>query len=136
MGPVTFWQPRKSKGTLRSTCLVVRRSLALNQLDLILKSSSMGEGLMPGQILRLTDVLTLTGLGRSTIYSHIAAELWPKPVSLGARAVGWPALEVDALISARIAGHTDDQIRELVTQLEAERASRANTPWSPARKLV
>jgi len=42
-------------------------------------------------------------------------------VSLGGRAVGWPAHEVAALNAARIAGKPDNEIRELVAQLEATR---------------
>ena len=43
--------------------------------------------------------------------------------SLGARAVGWPSDEIDLLIAAWIAGNTDDEIRALVTKLEANRKS-------------
>jgi prophage regulatory protein len=42
-------------------------------------------------------------------------------VKLGARAVGWPAREVAAINAARIAGRSDDEIRVLVTKLEAAR---------------
>jgi len=62
-----------------------------------------------------------SGLSRSTIYLRIAEGLWTRPVSLGARAVGWPADEVDALNAARIAGKSDDEIRDLVIKLEAAR---------------
>ena len=46
-----------------------------------------------------------------------------RPVSLGARAVGWPAHEVDALNAARIAGKPETEIHALVAKLEAARAS-------------
>jgi prophage regulatory protein len=59
----------------------------------------------------------------STLYLRIAQGLWTKQVSLGARAVGWPAAEVDALNAARIAGKTDGEIRALVLRLEAARAA-------------
>lgn len=72
-------------------------------------------------ILRLAKVLSSNGLSRSTIYSHISNGLWTKPVSLGVRAVGWPASEVAALNNARIAGKTDNEIRALVIELEAAR---------------
>jgi prophage regulatory protein len=51
--------------------------------------------------------------------------LWPKQVSLGARAVGWPESEVQAMNSARIAGKSDEAIRALVAQLEAARKDAA-----------
>ena len=42
-------------------------------------------------------------------------------MSLGPRAVGWPSDEVEAINAARIAGKTDDEVRVLVTKLEAAR---------------
>jgi prophage regulatory protein len=44
-----------------------------------------------------------------------------KPVRLGARSVGWPANEVSELLSARIAGKSEDDICALVKALEAKR---------------
>jgi prophage regulatory protein len=76
-------------------------------------------------ILRLPTVKAECGLARSTIYLRMAQGLWPKPVSLGARAVGWPAGEVASLNAARIAGKSDEEIRGLVAQLEAARESAA-----------
>lgn len=72
-------------------------------------------------ILRRKQVEAETGYSRSTIYLRIAQGLFIKPVSLGARAVGFPAGEVTALNAARIAGKTDADIRALVTRLQALR---------------
>lgn len=72
-------------------------------------------------ILRIPAAKTQSGYSRSTIYLRIAQGLWTKPVSLGSRAVGWPAHEIDALNVARISGNTDAQIRELVESLHAKR---------------
>ena len=47
----------------------------------------------------------------------------PRPVSLGPRAVGWPASEVAALNTARIAGKSDAEIRDLVASLQAARTA-------------
>ena len=76
---------------------------------------------MKRTILRIPAVKIESGLSRSTIYLRISQGLWTKPVSLGARAVGWPSDEVAALNAARIAGKTDDEIRALVAKLEAAR---------------
>jgi prophage regulatory protein len=76
---------------------------------------------MKRTILRLPAVKSESGLSRSTIYLRVSQGLWTKPVSLGARAVGWPSDEVDAINAARIAGDTDDDIRNLVKKLEAAR---------------
>jgi prophage regulatory protein len=78
---------------------------------------------MINTILRLPSVKSESGLSRSTIYLRIAEGLWTKPVSLGARAVGWPSEEVAAINAARIAGKTDDEVRTLVVKLEASRKS-------------
>lgn len=72
-------------------------------------------------IQRLPAVKSESGLSRSTLYLRISQGLWTKPVSLGARAVGWPSSEVAAINAARIAGKTDDEIRALVVKLEAAR---------------
>jgi prophage regulatory protein len=76
---------------------------------------------MKRTILRIPAVKSESGLSRSTIYLRISQKLWTKPVSLGARAVGWPSDEVDAINAARIAGKTDDEIRALVAKLPAAR---------------
>jgi prophage regulatory protein len=76
---------------------------------------------MKRTILRIPAVKSESGLSRSTIYLRISQKLWTKPVSLGARAVGWPSDEVAAINAARIAGKTDEEIRVLVARLEAAR---------------
>ena len=78
---------------------------------------------MTHTILRLPAVKANTGLSRSTIYLRIAQGVFTHPVSLGPRAVGWPAYEVAALNAARIAGKPESEIRALVAKLEAARAA-------------
>ena len=80
---------------------------------------------MTQAILRLPAVKLATGLSRSTLYLRIAQGVFTHPVSLGGRAVGWPAHEVATLNAARIAGKPDNEIRELVVQLEAARKAAA-----------
>jgi prophage regulatory protein len=76
---------------------------------------------MKHTILRISAVKSESGLSRSTIYLRIAEGLWTKPVSLGARAVGWPSDEVESINAARIAGKSDEEVRILVAKLEAAR---------------
>ena len=54
------------------------------------------------RFLRLPEVLARTGLSRSTIYVRLDQGRFPRPVSLGARAVGWIEAEVDEWIRDRI----------------------------------
>lgn len=57
----------------------------------------------PTVILRRRAVQDRTGLSRSTIYLRMAQGTFPKPISLGPRAVGWAEVEVDQWIADRIA---------------------------------
>ncbi len=74
-------------------------------------------------LLRRRSVQHASGHSRSTLYLRISEGLWTRPVSIGPRAVAWPASEVAALNAARVAGKTDDEIRELVTQLHTARTA-------------
>ncbi len=58
----------------------------------------------------------------ASVYNLIRGGLWPKPVQIGQRSVGWPDEEVKAICAARIAGQSDEQIRALVNRLHAKRA--------------
>jgi prophage regulatory protein len=48
----------------------------------------------PASFLRLNEVIRLTGLARSTVYRLMAANSFPAPCRLGARAVGWRNTDV------------------------------------------
>lgn len=74
------------------------------------------------RLLRLDAVLIATGLKPTPLYEQVQSGLFPRAVKIGARAVAWPAHEVDAVLAARIAGKTDDELRTLVAELQAGRA--------------
>jgi prophage regulatory protein len=57
---------------------------------------------MPRKILRLPIVLDRTGLSRSTVYQRVTEGRFPRPVSLGARAVGWIETEVEEWIARQV----------------------------------
>ena len=76
---------------------------------------------MEVEIIRLPEVSRTTGLARSTIYLRIEQGLLPKPVSLGGKAVGWPATEISQINAARIAGKSNEEIKNLVDELENQR---------------
>lgn len=75
----------------------------------------------PITIIRRKQLEQRMGIGRSTIYLRISQSLITSPVSLGAHSVGWPLHEIDAIIAARVAGKSDDEIKTLVSELEAAR---------------
>lgn len=73
-------------------------------------------------ILRMPSVKAETGhRSHASIYNAIRAGLFTKPVPIGQRSVGWPDYEVRAINTARIAGRSDAEIKELVRQLHAKR---------------
>lgn len=74
-------------------------------------------------LLRLPSVINATGLSRSGVYAYIADGLLPKPVKIGERATAWPSDELDSIVRARIAGKSEDEIRQLVATLHDQRAA-------------
>jgi prophage regulatory protein len=75
------------------------------------------------RIMRSPEVIQISGMPRSTRVLHISKGLWPRPVSIGGRAIGWLSTEVDAILAARVAGKSDEEIRQLVRNLEAQRTA-------------
>lgn len=71
----------------------------------------------PTIILRLRAVLRMCDRSRSAHYCNVDQGLLTPSVLLGARAVSWPAYEIDPLSAARIAGKSGAEIRSLVKSL-------------------
>ena len=71
------------------------------------------------RIIRLKEVIDCTGLGRSTIYKYIGEGSFPKPVSLGNRAVGWVESEVMGWVMARIEARDAHESLTAVSPLKA-----------------
>jgi prophage regulatory protein len=57
---------------------------------------------MAPRILRRQLVEAQTGLSRSKIYDLVAREQFPRPIKIGARAVGWVEADIEAWINAKI----------------------------------
>ena len=80
-------------------------------------------------IWRLPKALAESGKTRSPWYADIARGLMTRPVKIsGARAAGYPAHEVQAIINARVAGANDDELRALVDRLHDARKAAASMP--------
>ena len=76
--------------------------------------SSIGNRLM-----RLQQVMQVTGLARSTIYKLIARGEFPSSVKLTARAVGWRSYDVDRWISSRLqSGALGSELQRSSVKLE------------------
>lgn len=54
------------------------------------------------KILRLKEVLSITGLSKTSIYDFVADGSFPMSVQLGARSVGWIESEIDDWINKKI----------------------------------
>lgn len=72
-------------------------------------------------ILRRPDIESDYGIPHSTQYRLTEDGLFPTSVPLGLRAVGWLEVEVKAVLSARAAGRSDEEIRKLVEDLKTAR---------------
>jgi prophage regulatory protein len=57
---------------------------------------------MEKKVLRLPRVTEATGLPRSTIYLKISKKLFPAPILLGARSVGWLESDIHNWIEQQI----------------------------------
>lgn len=56
---------------------------------------------MHDEILRKPRVLTIIGLGNTSLYEAIKRGDFPAPVKLGVRAVGWRRSDVEAWLASR-----------------------------------
>ena len=72
-------------------------------------------------MLRVADVQKATGYPRTSVYQKIQEGLFPRAVSMGLRTAVWPKHEVEAIVSARMAGDGDEEIRALVKELMNDR---------------
>lgn len=64
---------------------------------------------MQDQILRLPQVQQVTGLSKSSIYAFVKEGMFPHPVQLSARAVGWSSAAVQEWIRARVGAAGGEQ---------------------------
>ena len=63
------------------------------------------------RILRLPLVRERTGLSRSSIYLRISEGRFPRPISLGERAVGWLESEITEWLNRRIEASRQAELR-------------------------
>lgn len=61
------------------------------------------------RILRMKDVMKVTGLSRSAIYQKVADDQFPKQIKLGERAAGWLSDEVIGWLNSQITMSRSEQ---------------------------
>ena len=90
------------------------------------------------RLLRLPEVMERTGVSKPTIYRLIKAGEFPKPVSLGVRAVGWDAHSIDEWIEARevSAAYADTAGRGYGRFEQRDRRRSETTTSAPKRQTV
>lgn len=65
-------------------------------------------------------VLEQTSLSHSNLYNRIRRGIFPSQVKIGKTSV-WIQQEINRICQAIALGYTDDQLKALVTELEAKR---------------
>ena len=75
------------------------------------------------RLMRLSEVLDLYPVSRSTLYKQINLGLFPKPIHVSDRSVAWVESELEAILLAKIQSYETDKMKQLVEMLENERNS-------------
>lgn len=71
------------------------------------------------KLLKMSDLVEITGLGRSTIYKEISTGRFPKPIKIAERTAVWTESDVTHWINSKIKRHNDAERekRDYVIQL-------------------
>ncbi|MEP1384363.1 MAG: AlpA family phage regulatory protein [Paraglaciecola sp.] len=78
------------------------------------------------RVIRKPEACELAGLSNTSLFEQTKEEIFPPPISIGARAVGFLFHEVQAVLAARSVGKSDDEIRDIVRSLIKQRQDSAN----------
>lgn len=78
------------------------------------------------KVIRRPETLSIIGCSKTTLHNLQKKQLFVSSISVGERAVGYLAEEVQAIVAARAANQTESQIRSLVKRLEEQRKQSAN----------
>lgn len=80
-------------------------------------------------LLRIPQVLSMTGLTRAALYKRTAAGYFVSPVkACGPKRAAWPSDEVQEIIRAHIAGKSEADIAALVRALHQRRGGPSQSP--------
>jgi prophage regulatory protein len=62
---------------------------------------------MKERLIRIKEVMELTGKSRSAIYADMAKDIFPKSILIGARTAAWQLTAIEQWIQSKIklAGH-------------------------------
>ena len=60
----------------------------------------MDVGFAGKRVLRLPEVLKMTGISRASVYKRLKEGTFPQPIRLGPRTVGWRLSDLDLWLSS------------------------------------
>ena len=81
------------------------------------------EAIQKDQFVRIGSVTQQTTLCKDFLYKQVAKGLFPSQIKLGERVSVWLQSEITTFLNARIAGISNDELKDLVKELEAARKS-------------
>lgn len=73
------------------------------------------------ELIRRPEVLKLTARSKSSLSLDEKNGLFVPPISIGNRAIAYRKVEVEAVVNARIQGKSNEQIKQLVSELINQR---------------
>lgn len=94
-------RPYHDKDVLNRAGQLLREAISLLDGDASGTLSSIGE---EDRLMRLPEVLRLTGMCRSALYDQMSRGQFPRSIKIGPRAASWSARAVRNWISQRVEG--------------------------------
>lgn len=88
------------------------------------------------RLLRLPLVIARCGRSRSSHFRDIADGLFTPGIPIGSRCTAWPEHEVDAILSAKVAGVSTEELRCLVERLVSARPRLMPDVRNPAARCA
>jgi prophage regulatory protein len=81
------------------------------------------------RLIRINEVMNITGKSRSSIYSDIASGSFPDSIKIGARSVAWNESAISGWIKSKIdAGKSKPAAFEIPTNIQLTHISASNLP--------
>jgi prophage regulatory protein len=62
------------------------------------------------RLLRISEVCKITGLPRSSVYLAMSQRLFPRPVKIGRRSVGWRSSDIYAWLESRPSAQPSSEV--------------------------
>jgi prophage regulatory protein len=78
------------------------------------------------KIIKLSEVITLTKLSKTSVYERVKSGLISPPFSLGGRSAGYFEHEIQGVLAAMSAGYSNEQIKKIVKAMIQKRQDSAN----------